>query len=429
MYIIDIVIISILTLIQVYLLYYSILCIIESGIKLRYSCLSAIVVFVITTILSFYGTYHIRKLYIYGSIKPEFFMETVIAGSAVCTVMTLMIYVDDNKRRKKSLRSNSIQFAVDGIEQGICIYNKKDGISLLMNQSMYKLIYSMFNKSIIDGRILWKSLNEVAEDFGIQDTAKDSIYVSTIDKRIYRFTRNSVEDNNNTYYEIISTDVSDIAEVSKKLYEDNIKLNEQFHKTEELVKRKRALERKEEILAQKIQIHRKLGECIISTRNVIRKSSNTSVNELMELWEDTMKGIEAGNSEGDQMNYKENMQELADVAKIMGCEIILEYIGDISMEDLSEEYRDAYTDLIREALCNAVRHGKANKLFVKLKKANSAINVIISDNGNCESESITEGGGLKNLRELLEGMGSYLKISVEEGHAVLESTFYSNNIV
>ena len=65
---------------------------------------------------------------------------------------------------------------------------------------------------------------------------------------------------------------------------------------------------------------------------------------------------------------------------------------------------------IREALTNAVRHGGANEIMVDIADTSSSYRVVISNNGRQPITKITEGGGIKNLRKLLEQEGATLTL-------------------
>lgn len=57
--------------------------------------------------------------------------------------------------------------------------------------------------------------------------------------------------------------------------------------------------------------------------------------------------------------------------------------------------------IIQESTTNAIRHGKASEIWIRMNVKNEELILMISDNG-CGCETITEGFGLRHLRERVE---------------------------
>ena len=57
--------------------------------------------------------------------------------------------------------------------------------------------------------------------------------------------------------------------------------------------------------------------------------------------------------------------------------------------------------IIQESTTNAIRHGKATEIWIRISEKDEELMIIISDNG-CGCESIKEGFGLKHIRERVE---------------------------
>ena len=86
--------------------------------------------------------------------------------------------------------------------------------------------------------------------------------------------------------------------------------------------------------------------------------------------------------------------------------------------DLDEE--DALYRVVQEGLTNAVRHGKADRIEIRITRNEDVIAVIVRDNGTgCAKPE--EGFGLRHMRERLEMLGgtmSYGNLSrnAEDGY-------------
>lgn len=66
-----------------------------------------------------------------------------------------------------------------------------------------------------------------------------------------------------------------------------------------------------------------------------------------------------------------------------------------------------------EALTNAVRHGKADNLWIETGTEKGEIYFICSNDGVIPQKKITEGGGLSTLRQKTELAGGSMKITAE----------------
>lgn len=69
--------------------------------------------------------------------------------------------------------------------------------------------------------------------------------------------------------------------------------------------------------------------------------------------------------------------------------------------------------LANEAIINAVRHGNATEVTMKIYDDNG-IRVVIDNNGKSKNNEIKEGGGLSSIRERIEKTGGTLKIITKE---------------
>ncbi len=91
------------------------------------------------------------------------------------------------------------------------------------------------------------------------------------------------------------------------------------------------------------------------------------------------------------------------------------YMGQLRFEaDLEETlYR-----IIQESTTNAIRHGKAKEIWIRMSEQNGQMILMISDNG-CGCKEITEGFGLQHMRERVELAGGTLFCQGDFGFTVI----------
>ena len=92
-------------------------------------------------------------------------------------------------------------------------------------------------------------------------------------------------------------------------------------------------------------------------------------------------------------------QMIEDMSKVTNTKIyFVSYMEELKFEADEEEviYR-----IIQESTTNAIRHGKATEIWIRISEKDEELTIIISDNG-CGCEDIKEGFGLKHIRERVE---------------------------
>ena len=92
-------------------------------------------------------------------------------------------------------------------------------------------------------------------------------------------------------------------------------------------------------------------------------------------------------------------QMIEDMSKVTNTKIyFVSYTEELKFEADEEEviYR-----IIQESTTNAIRHGKATEIWIRMSEKEGELTVIISDNG-CGCDDIKEGFGLKHIRERVE---------------------------
>ena len=85
--------------------------------------------------------------------------------------------------------------------------------------------------------------------------------------------------------------------------------------------------------------------------------------------------------------------------------------------DLATDVRDALARVVREAASNAVRHGQAASLAIRLDGDGVAVRVVVKDDGKGfdPSAAKTGGFGLQSMRERIENLGGSFAVRSEPG--------------
>lgn len=147
---------------------------------------------------------------------------------------------------------------------------------------------------------------------------------------------------------------------------------------------------------------RKAEELLVSSVKTA-KDSMAGIREVVE----TLRG--AGNDLASIESIKRLVSEFS--AKT-GVEIKLETAGEADLRATTANI--AVHRIIQEAITNAVRHGKASEISVKIDYSKESIRFSTTDNG-IGSENMKEGYGLKGIRERVEAFGGNVEMGSSDG--------------
>lgn len=85
----------------------------------------------------------------------------------------------------------------------------------------------------------------------------------------------------------------------------------------------------------------------------------------------------------------------------------IDYFQEAEELKLDTDEEDALYRVVQEGMTNAVRHGKADRIEIRITRAGNAVSVSIRDNGT-GCGKLEEGFGLRHMRERLEMLGGTL---------------------
>ncbi|NLJ57331.1 MAG: sensor histidine kinase [Tissierellia bacterium] len=91
----------------------------------------------------------------------------------------------------------------------------------------------------------------------------------------------------------------------------------------------------------------------------------------------------------------------------------------------SHPANSALYHILQEGMTNAVRHGKARKIWINLTYSTNSIKFRIKDNGE-GAIALVEGFGMKGIRERVESLGGRVEFKSQKGFAI-DGTIYLDN--
>lgn len=317
------------------------------------------------------------------------------------------------RANKKAVLYRAVKEAIDSYPGGLC-FSAEGGRPILVNKMMNTLINSLTGHTVLNADIMWdeisslsdkngcKKLNDSWLDSGQTADSKSNLIFRFPDERIWHFRRQLLNNGNMLTIQTEASEITDLYAVSRELYENNLMLDALRKRQEALLENIVEINREKELLDAKMRIHDELGRCLVAAKKYIntKETSDEEYNRLIKSWSQAISDMHSVPMQG---MTTPGGDELDKAAELVGCRIT--YIGKIPE---SRRVSLLIYSSIREALTNAVRHGGANEITVNISDSDSSYHVVISNNGKQPLNRITEGGGLRNLRSLLEQEGAEL---------------------
>lgn len=317
---------------------------------------SVLILLIICILLSIWGSYLIYKAYVWQ-----------------CTHITNI----------------SVKQAVDKIPFGVCYYNNQGRI-LLINQTMSKLCEEIIGEPVQNGiRTFEKILSmgsviHMPDDRAISVQSKKCIIDTEEVELITAF--DITEEYKKT--NILMQKEEELKEVNKKL----ISYNKEMVSVIAL----------REVLNAKVKIHDELGSSLLATKKYLLKGGTSE--ERIHLIDSLRNNVRFLRQESEEVSYDE-YEMIMNTAVDIGMQVDIK--GELP-ED--ERGRHIVATAMHECLTNTIRHAGGDTLYVEVKNGPESCRIEFTNNGTAPETPISEKGGLKSLRNLVEQAGGTMQI-------------------
>ncbi len=324
-------------------------------------------------------------------IADVLFVTAELAASIVCYIMY-------NRASKRRVGTHSVKQALDTLESGICYY-RESGMVRLVNRKMNEMSETLCGRQAMNGNQLLELFSEKSEEFeGIGDRLFE------FDNKVYQFVRNEISLKDEKLYELIVTDITEEYRRSKELEVKQRAAEKVSESFRDLAKQAQVAAMEREILQARINLHDEPGIICLLAKKYLESGSLGDLTEkdLVREWINTLEAIKRDAARGSEYDYDKARR----TAQLLGAQLDAEEIFD---DDRLK--RSVVSQALVCALNNAVRHGKADRVWMSTQDEGGGKKLIVIDNNGTPAESeSTEKGGLKNLRKNVEALGSEMKV-------------------
>jgi len=147
---------------------------------------------------------------------------------------------------------------------------------------------------------------------------------------------------------------------------------------------------------------------LVTTSNAETPMGEEEFREILTLWRNN--AILLG-SESDKAKVNTNISEINQLAELLGIQLIWQ--GE-SPEVIPDTIREVFIMVAREAIANAVKHAEAREITIRINRNGEKLSVEISNDGKLPTDEITLGGGLSNIKRMVEEKKGQFRVEVNE---------------
>lgn len=340
------------------------------------------------------------------------------------------------------IEAYGIDEAINNLKESVVILNHEKKI-IAVNKSFETLVKKAYPEELKESRDLLKVYQSIldkksllpnqedTEYKNIESDVEDNIYLNVVESATYD------KDGNITGFILIFRDISEYIEIQEALQIKNIELTKTRIKLENhindiktvdsLEKRNRLAKELHDILGHTLTVtNLKLQYCINNFDTDIEKTKE-NINEIKSIVE---KGIE-------QLSISIDAEEVFESVSMLRLrQELMKLASSVSSEKLNIEitvkgvykmipvkYFNTLYRVCQEALTNALRHSKAENVYIIVRGDDHKIDLNIFDDGN-GCHNLQKGNGLSGMEQRIteldgvitfksvENEGFYIKASI-----------------
>ena len=299
---------------------------------------------------------------------------------------------------------NAIKESFDRLPTAVCFFDRSGGI-VLCNRQMYRLSQHLLNSDLQYLEELQRALASPPK--GVTPLASTENTYRFPDGLVWKFEKAAVTDRyGETYIQLTAADVTALHRALEQLAEDNRRLEQDAEKLRRLSENVAAVAREREQLAAKSAMHDSLAACITVTKQYLAGDlGGINADVVLREWEKSIVFRDA-----ERLPAREALFESAASSGVT--------IRMRGTEPAGGAAELMYTAM-QVCLSNAVQYAQATELTVHIWEDGDRYTVLIRNNGIPPEKTITEGGGLSNLRRRLERLGGTMTVQSQPEFALV----------
>ncbi len=319
----------------------------------------------------------------------------LIAGIMVISITLASFF---KHWKEEHITPMSVKDSIDMLHAGLC-YWEDSGRIILSNKKMDEICLAISGEMLLNGNKFYKCL--------------ESECIPMPDDTIKYFFHNFVEFEDKQIHELIAVDVTELYKKNELLEQETIslqKMNESLRRYNQNIEE---TVRKQEILDAKVYIHDEMNRLMLVTTAMAETSiSDEEFDNVLTLWRNN--AVLLGN-EAEKKKDDMDVLEIDRLAELLGINVI--WVG-LSPREMPVRFRELLVMIARESIANAVKHSEAKNITIDMKIINEELSIVISNDGQIPVDKVDAGGGLSNIRRLVEAKNGSFEVMIKEQFAL-----------
>ena len=292
----------------------------------------------------------------------------------------------------------SIKETLDLLPVGIA-FGKPEGPVVFSNLAMNRLSRALSGRPMEDLQVFRAAVAEMAPE-----AAEPGRPVRLPDgSAAWQLASKPLEVDGNSWIQVTAADITREAEVAKELAEKNKALRDIHMRLDLYNRQAERIIIAQELLAARMEVHNELGSVLLESRLYLNEPEAIDEEVLLQALRTAntylLREYEQDDSAGDPL------AEAFETAEAIGVETDL--AGDLPE---GEPARGILAAGIRECATNTVKHAGGDTLCVRIRESREGTAFSFAGNGAPPEGEITEAGGLRALRELVEYHRGTMKV-------------------
>lgn len=362
----------------------------------------------------------------------------------ISAIYILNTILEEYKIQKSQINKSTIKESADTLPMGLC-FARLNGHPYLVNKKMNELSNLLRGKSLQNQESFWNALlkGEFLGDAKKLSSDKNPV-VLLEDGTVWVFRQEVIQIQGKNAVQMTAADSTQLYKLYDKLQIKNQDLEIVNQKLREYGNQIEGLTKAQERLSLKIRIHDAIGQNLIATKyfllqesvdrwqedteklqgysgksledeakrqariekteengRKLQKQRKKEITQILKKWE---YAVDMLRHEVQEEEEKDVLQYLTDAAQSAGVQILLD--GQVPQ---STRVQEMIVAAGAEALTNAVRHARADKLWIIISETSDSY-IIDFKNEKNKNHEVREGGGLSSLRKRIENMGGSMKV-------------------
>lgn len=379
----------------------------------------------------------LSKLTVYEMYGMKIPVILLCLYEGISAIYTLNTILTEYKIQKSKINKSTIKESADTLPMGLC-FARLNGHPYLVNKKMNELSNLLRGKSLQNQESFWKDLLEGEFLGSAKKLSSDKTPVVLLeDGTVWVFRQEVIQMQGQNAIQLTATDSTQLYELYDKLQVKNHNLEIMNQKLREYGNQLEGLTKAQERLSLKMRIHDAIGQNLIATkyfllqrsadrrqedterlqedvekrqeriekseedRRKLQKQREKDIAQILKKWEYTVAMLR---HEVQEEEKSDALQYLLDAAQSVGVQILIE--GQVPQ---AIKVQEMIVVAGAEALTNAVRHARADKLWISISETSDSY-VIDFKNEKNKNYEVREGGGLSSLRKRIENMGGSMKV-------------------